>query len=179
MQYADPVLDRLDPYRSVAHRLFRESCYNHKGNYVKVRSSSVTIGIFPCCVAFHFSYFPCLWQQPTRLSLLLRDTHVQFVYPHSALSCIPSEFMPLAFVLSHATPPASMIRVVSASTPLRVPELSFPFFLSSPFSPQTFTTISPPRFATLIPILNISSLSGMCSTASDYLCPSESFMPES
>lgn len=36
-QYADPVLDRLDPDRSVAHRLFRESCYNHRGNYVKVR----------------------------------------------------------------------------------------------------------------------------------------------
>ncbi|PIL35835.1 transporter [Ganoderma sinense ZZ0214-1] len=34
-KYADPVLDRLDPYNSVAHRLFRESCYNHKGNYVK------------------------------------------------------------------------------------------------------------------------------------------------
>ncbi|KAI1795714.1 NIF-domain-containing protein [Ganoderma leucocontextum] len=34
-KYADPVLDRLDPYQSVAHRLFRESCYNHKGNYVK------------------------------------------------------------------------------------------------------------------------------------------------
>ena len=34
-QYADPVLDRLDPDQSVAHRLFRESCYNHQGNYVK------------------------------------------------------------------------------------------------------------------------------------------------
>ncbi|KAL6305218.1 HAD-like domain-containing protein [Sparassis latifolia] len=34
-KYADPVLDRLDPHRSVAHRLFRESCYNHRGNYVK------------------------------------------------------------------------------------------------------------------------------------------------
>ncbi|KAH9948690.1 NIF-domain-containing protein [Amylocystis lapponica] len=34
-KYADPVLDRLDPDRSVAHRLFRESCYNHRGNYVK------------------------------------------------------------------------------------------------------------------------------------------------
>ncbi|KAI0355599.1 NIF-domain-containing protein [Trametes cingulata] len=34
-KYADPVLDRLDPYKSVAHRLFRESCYNHRGNYVK------------------------------------------------------------------------------------------------------------------------------------------------
>jgi hypothetical protein len=36
-QYADPVLDMLDTGRVVRHRLFRESCYNHKGNYVKVR----------------------------------------------------------------------------------------------------------------------------------------------
>ena len=35
-QYADPVLDMLDPDGVVKHRLFRESCYNHKGNYVKV-----------------------------------------------------------------------------------------------------------------------------------------------
>ena len=36
-KYADPVLDRLDPSQSVvAHRLFREGCYNHRGNYVKV-----------------------------------------------------------------------------------------------------------------------------------------------
>jgi len=34
-KYADPVLDRLDPDHAVAHRLFRESCYNHRGNYVK------------------------------------------------------------------------------------------------------------------------------------------------
>jgi RNA polymerase II subunit A small phosphatase-like protein len=37
-QYADPVLDKLDIHRVVAHRLFRESCFNHKGNYVKVIS---------------------------------------------------------------------------------------------------------------------------------------------
>lgn len=37
IQYADPVLDKLDVHRAVSHRLFRESCYNHKGNYVKVR----------------------------------------------------------------------------------------------------------------------------------------------
>ena len=36
-QYADPVLDKLDIHRVVSHRLFRESCYNHRGNYVKVR----------------------------------------------------------------------------------------------------------------------------------------------
>jgi RNA polymerase II subunit A small phosphatase-like protein len=35
VQYADPVLDQLDVHRVVRHRLFRESCYNHKGNYVK------------------------------------------------------------------------------------------------------------------------------------------------
>lgn len=35
-KYADPVLDKLDIHQVVAHRLFRESCYNHKGNYVKV-----------------------------------------------------------------------------------------------------------------------------------------------
>ena len=28
----------LDVHRVVKHRLFRESCYNHKGNYVKVWS---------------------------------------------------------------------------------------------------------------------------------------------
>jgi len=34
-KYADPVLDKLDLTHSVAYRLFRESCFNHKGNYVK------------------------------------------------------------------------------------------------------------------------------------------------
>ncbi|CAO3645938.1 unnamed protein product [Cunninghamella echinulata] len=34
-KYADPVLDILDIHKVVKHRLFRESCYNHKGTYVK------------------------------------------------------------------------------------------------------------------------------------------------
>nr|GAT57641.1 protein phosphatase [Mycena chlorophos] len=34
-KYADPVLDKLDVHQVVTHRLFRESCYNHRGNYVK------------------------------------------------------------------------------------------------------------------------------------------------
>lgn len=34
-KYADPVLDQLDTHQVVAHRLFRESCFSHKGNYVK------------------------------------------------------------------------------------------------------------------------------------------------
>ena len=37
-QYGDPLLDQLDIHKVVHHRLFRESCYNHQGNYVKVRS---------------------------------------------------------------------------------------------------------------------------------------------
>ncbi|KAF5370721.1 hypothetical protein D9758_001851 [Tetrapyrgos nigripes] len=32
---ANPVLDRLDTSHVITHRLFRESCYNHNGNYVK------------------------------------------------------------------------------------------------------------------------------------------------
>ncbi|KAI9222806.1 HAD-like domain-containing protein, partial [Blastocladiella britannica] len=35
-KYADPVLDALDqPHGVVHHRLFREACIHHKGNYVK------------------------------------------------------------------------------------------------------------------------------------------------
>ncbi|KAI9312745.1 NLI interacting factor [Dichotomocladium elegans] len=34
-KYADPVLDMLDVHKVVKHRLFRESCYNHMGTYVK------------------------------------------------------------------------------------------------------------------------------------------------
>jgi TFIIF-interacting CTD phosphatase-like protein len=39
-KYADPVLDKVDVHKAVSHRLFRESCYNHRGNYVKVRGIS-------------------------------------------------------------------------------------------------------------------------------------------
>ncbi|PKI84354.1 protein-serine/threonine phosphatase [Malassezia vespertilionis] len=34
-KYADPVIDILDMHKVVRHRLFRESCHNHHGNYVK------------------------------------------------------------------------------------------------------------------------------------------------
>lgn len=34
-KFADPVLDKLDIHQAVSHRLFRESCYNHNGDYVK------------------------------------------------------------------------------------------------------------------------------------------------
>lgn len=44
-QYADPVLDQLDTHQVVAHRLFRESCFSHKGNYVKVGDFSPSNGL--------------------------------------------------------------------------------------------------------------------------------------
>ena len=34
-KYADPVIDLLDKHRVCKHRLFREHCTSHKGNYVK------------------------------------------------------------------------------------------------------------------------------------------------
>ncbi|KAG0153303.1 hypothetical protein PDIDSM_5153 [Penicillium digitatum] len=34
-KYGDPLLDQLDIHNVVHHRLFRESCYYHQGNYVK------------------------------------------------------------------------------------------------------------------------------------------------
>ncbi|KAH7927842.1 NLI interacting factor [Leucogyrophana mollusca] len=33
--YADPVIDQLDIHNAITYRLFRESCYRHRGNYVK------------------------------------------------------------------------------------------------------------------------------------------------
>ncbi|EKC98705.1 protein phosphatase [Trichosporon asahii var. asahii CBS 8904] len=59
-KYADPVLDMLDVGRVVRHRLFRESCYNHKGNYVKDLSqlgrdisTSIIIDNSPASYIFH------------------------------------------------------------------------------------------------------------------------------
>lgn len=59
-KYADPVLDSLDKTRAIKHRLFRESCINHKGNYVKDLSiigrdlkSVVLIDNSPASYIFH------------------------------------------------------------------------------------------------------------------------------
>jgi carboxy-terminal domain RNA polymerase II polypeptide A small phosphatase len=45
-KYGDPLLDQLDIHHVVHHRLFRESCYNHQGNYVKVCSRMILRGTF-------------------------------------------------------------------------------------------------------------------------------------
>lgn len=34
-KYADPVIDSLDKTKVIRHRLFREACFNHRGNFVK------------------------------------------------------------------------------------------------------------------------------------------------
>ncbi|CDO94941.1 unnamed protein product [Kluyveromyces dobzhanskii CBS 2104] len=34
-RYGDPLLDILDREKSIHHRLFRDSCYNYEGNYIK------------------------------------------------------------------------------------------------------------------------------------------------
>ncbi|KIY74310.1 NIF-domain-containing protein [Cylindrobasidium torrendii FP15055 ss-10] len=59
-KYADPVLDKLDIHHVVKHRLFRESCYNHRGNYVKDLSQlgrpiadSIIIDNSPASYIFH------------------------------------------------------------------------------------------------------------------------------
>ncbi|KAF9430301.1 hypothetical protein BGZ94_007475 [Podila epigama] len=61
-KYADPVLDMLDVHHVVKHRLFRESCLNHKGNYVKDLSvigrdlkSTIIIDNSPASYIFHQS----------------------------------------------------------------------------------------------------------------------------
>ncbi|KAJ1920704.1 hypothetical protein H4219_001103 [Mycoemilia scoparia] len=58
--YADPVLDLLDPTNVVKHRLFRDSCNLHNGNYVKDLSRlgrnvnhSIIIDNSPASYAFH------------------------------------------------------------------------------------------------------------------------------
>lgn len=35
LKYGNPLLDKLDIHHVVHHRLFRDSCYNYQGNYIK------------------------------------------------------------------------------------------------------------------------------------------------
>ncbi|KAG2345546.1 NIF-domain-containing protein [Suillus weaverae] len=59
-KFADPVLDKLDIHQAVSHRLFRESCYNYNGDYVKDLSqlgrplaSTIILDNSPASYAFH------------------------------------------------------------------------------------------------------------------------------
>jgi RNA polymerase II subunit A small phosphatase-like protein len=61
LQYADPVLDKLDIHRVVQHRLFRGSCFHHRGtSYVKDLSQlgrpiadTLILDNSPACYMFH------------------------------------------------------------------------------------------------------------------------------
>ncbi|ODV81498.1 NIF-domain-containing protein [Suhomyces tanzawaensis NRRL Y-17324] len=60
LKYGDPLLDKLDLHKSVHHRLFRDSCYNYQGNFIKnlsqigrPLSDSIIIDNSPASYIFH------------------------------------------------------------------------------------------------------------------------------
>ena len=60
IQYADPLLDELDPHGYVSARLFRESCVYYQGKYVKDLalmnrdlSQTIIVDNSPCSYLFH------------------------------------------------------------------------------------------------------------------------------
>lgn len=59
-KYGDPLLDKLDINKSIHHRLFRDSCYNYQGNFIKnlsqigrPLSDSIIIDNSPASYIFH------------------------------------------------------------------------------------------------------------------------------
>lgn len=66
-KYADPVIDNLDKNRVIRHRLFREACLNHRGNFVKDLSqlgrdlkNIIIVDNSPVCYMFHpYNAVPC------------------------------------------------------------------------------------------------------------------------
>lgn len=60
LKYGDPLLDKLDINNAVHHRLFRDSCYNYQGNFIKNLSQlgrpltdSIIIDNSPASYIFH------------------------------------------------------------------------------------------------------------------------------
>lgn len=59
-KYGDPLLNKLDIHKAVHHRLFRDSCYNYQGNFIKNLSQigrpladSIIIDNSPALYIFH------------------------------------------------------------------------------------------------------------------------------
>ena len=75
-KYGDPLLDQLDIHGVVHHRLFRESCYNHQGNYVKVYlhcSTEILHLIYTCLLSF-ITNLIALSQDLSQVGRDLRET---------------------------------------------------------------------------------------------------------
>ena len=75
LKYGDPLLDKLDLHNSVHHRLFRDSCFNYQGNFIKnlsqigrPLSESIIIDNSPASYIFH----P---QHSVPISSWFSDTH--------------------------------------------------------------------------------------------------------
>ena len=84
-QYADPVLDRLDPERTVAHRLFRESCYNHRGNYVKVSTTHPLLCQFRGLIFFVFQDLSQLGRDIGDTIIIDNSPASYIFHPHNAI----------------------------------------------------------------------------------------------
>ncbi|ODQ77916.1 hypothetical protein BABINDRAFT_168871 [Babjeviella inositovora NRRL Y-12698] len=74
-RYGDPLLDKLDIDKNIHHRLFRESCFNYQGNYIKNLSQmgrplkdTIIIDNSPASYIFH----P---QHSVPISSWFSDTH--------------------------------------------------------------------------------------------------------
>lgn len=74
-KYGDPLLNKLDIHKAVHHRLFRDSCFNYQGNFIKnlsqlgrPLSDSIIIDNSPALYVFH----P---QHSVPISSWFSDTH--------------------------------------------------------------------------------------------------------
>lgn len=76
------MLDKLDIHRVVSHRLFRESCYNHRGNYVKVRPSHST----PECMSRHCSQDLSQLGRPIQDTIIIDNSPASYIFhPNNAV----------------------------------------------------------------------------------------------
>jgi RNA polymerase II subunit A small phosphatase-like protein len=76
----------LDIHKVISHRLCRDSCYNHKGNYVKVRA----VSRYMCFFFYKFSGSSkrCLYRFLQDLSQLGRDLASTLILDNSPASYI-------------------------------------------------------------------------------------------